>query len=379
MKMFYVTVGLLLLESVKSSTITPQKLLGGKVSISNIGIGTWAWGDKLYWNYESSQDASLKEVFDYCVKEGGVNFFDTAEIYGFGRSELLCGRFRRQLSEVSTQSQVVLATKFAPLPFRLGSDCVVSACQDSLDRMGVDKMGLYQLHWPGLINNDAYLEGLVKCYEKGLVESVGVSNYGPELLRKAHKYLSDRGVPLASNQIQYSLLCRQAESNSLLRTAEELGVTILAYSPLAQGLLTGKFDSGKLPTGPRSALARATLPKIKENVLLAIKNIAIEKSNALNLNVTMSQVALNWLVHSIICTVVQAPRTFSYMVNNHYYTSYNRCVAKGTVPIPGARSLSQAKDNCDALKWSLDEAEVKLLDEKARDSGVNIPTPLQGR
>jgi pyridoxine 4-dehydrogenase len=299
-EMIYHAIGLLILLRNANSSAIYAKLLGGKVPISNIGIGTWAWGDKLYWNYESSQDASLKEVFDFCVKEGGVNFFDTAEIYGFGRSELLCGRFRRQLPEGSlVQNQVVLATKFAPLPFRLGSDCVVSACQDSLDRMGVDKMGLYQLHWPGLFNNDAYLEGLVKCYEKGLVEAVGVSNYGPEQLRRAHKYLSERGVPLASNQIQYSLLCRQAESNELLRTAEDLGVTILAYSPLAQGLLTGKFDSaGKLPTGPRSALARATLPKIKENLLLVIKNIAVEKSNALNLNVTMSQVALNWFVNN---------------------------------------------------------------------------------
>lgn len=299
-EMVSLTIGLLLLlGSAKSSTIN-SKLLGGKVSISNIGIGTWAWGDKLYWNYDSSQDASLKEVFDFCVKEGGVNFFDTAEIYGLGRSELLCGRFRRQLQEDSVRNQVVLATKFAPLPFRMGSDCVVSACQDSLDRMGVDKMGLYQLHWPGLFNNDAYLEGLVKCYEKGLVEAVGVSNYGPEQLRRAHKYLSDRGVPLASNQIQYSLLCRQAESNELLRTAEDLGVTILAYSPLAQGLLTGKFDSaGSLPKGPRSALVRSTLPKIKENLLIAMKNIAVEKSDALNLNVTMSQVALNWFVDNI--------------------------------------------------------------------------------
>ena len=330
------------------ATAEYAKTLGGKVGISSIGIGTWAWGDRFYWNYDSSQDAGLKETFDYCVKDGGINFFDTAEIYGFGRSELLGGRFRRQLpSEI--QQNVVFATKFAPLPFRFGKDCVVSACQDSLDRLGLDKLGLYQLHWPGLIQNDAYLEGLASCYQKGLVDSVGVSNYGPEQLRRAHKFLSDRGVPLATNQVQFSLLCRHAETNGLLRTAEELGVTILAYSPLAQGLLTGKFESGQLPRGPRSALARATLPKIRDGLLPALKEIATAKSAALNLNVTVSQVALNW------------------------------CISKGVVPIPGARSLAQAKDNCDTTKWSLEKEEVTLLDEKAKASGVNILSPLEGR
>lgn len=325
-----------------------ELLLGGKVSISKLGIGTWAWGDKFYWNYESGQDASLKEVFDYCVKEGGVKFFDTAEVYGLGRSELLCGRFRRQLSAEDNRESVVLASKFAPLPFRLGSNCVVSACQDSLDRMGVEKMGLYQLHWPALFQNEAYWDGLAKCYERGLIESVGVSNYGQNQLRTVHKFLADRGIPLASNQIQYSLLSRQADNNGLKRAAQELNVTILAYSPLAQGLLTGKYDATNLPRGPRSAVVRVNLPRVK-GLLDILKDIAVSKSESQNLDVSMSQVALNW------------------------------CISKGTVPIPGARSLKQAVDNCATLKWTLDDEEVKLLDDKANSSGVNIPAPLEGR
>jgi pyridoxine 4-dehydrogenase len=153
---------------------------------------------------------------------------------------------------------------------------------------------------------------------------------------------------LASNQIQYSLLSRQADNNGLKRAAQELNVTLLAYSPLAQGLLTGKYDVTNLPRGPRSAVVRANLPRVK-GLLDTLKEIALSKSESQNIDVSMSQVALNW------------------------------CISKGTVPIPGARSLKQAVDNCATLKWTLDAADVKLLDDKATASGVNIPAPLEGR
>ena len=105
----------------------------------------------------------------------------------------------------------------------------------------------------GMWQNKAYWEGIARCYDKGLIKAVGVSNYGPEALKTVHKFLDDRGVPLSTNQIQFSLLSRSAESDGLLRTASDLGVSILAYSPLAQGILTGKFDQSNLPAGPRSA------------------------------------------------------------------------------------------------------------------------------
>lgn len=331
--------------SIAIRSLSMETITIGTSKVSKLGIGTWAWGDKFYWKYKPSQDEKLQEAFNYCVNDG-INLFDTAEVYGFGRSELLCGRFRRQLQNESLRESLVLATKFAPLPFRLGPQSVLSACQYSLDRLGVDKMALYQLHWPGLFGSDAYLEGIAMCYEKGLIGAVGVSNFGPAQLRAAHKFLLERGVPLSSNQIQLSLLSRQAEVDGLLQVAAELGVTVLAYSPLAQGLLTGKFDTSALPVGPRQVIVRSTSPKI-EGLLRTMKEIAAAKAS--ERTVSLSQVAINW------------------------------CIAKGAVPIPGVRSLAQAEDNCAALKWSLEEAEVAALDEQARLSGVSIPTPLQGR
>lgn len=336
--------GLLVVTFLESS-ISMRTLCNG-MQLSKIGIGTWAWGDQFFWKYESGQDKELQETFNYCQSEGGVSFYDTAEIYGLGRSELLLGRFKRGLKQPS--DGLVYATKFAPLPFRLGSESVVVACETSLDRMGIDNMGLYQIHWPSLIFNDAYWDGLARCYEKGLIKSVGVSNYGPELMKKAHKYLSERGIPLATNQVQYSLLCRSAETNDLLATAKDLNVTILGYSPLAQGILTGKFSSTNLPEGPRRFLTKSLVEKAAP-LLEKMKTIATAASEQFNMEVTPSQVAINY------------------------------CIAKDVVPLPGARSLRQAKDNCNALRWVLSEADVQALDAASAATGINIPTPLQSR
>lgn len=231
-------------------SISPVQMISltKDLEVSALGIGTWAWGDKAFWGYNSSQDAALYETFQTCVSKG-INFFDTAEIYGLGKSELLLGRFARE-SGVKVQ----MATKFAPIPvpWRLSASSVVDACADSNDRLGVSKSAIYQLHWPLLFQNDKYLDGLATCYEKGLCVGVGVSNYGASQLRYAHKKLASRGIPLVTNQISYSLLARSPESNGIIKAANELGVRILAYSPLAQGILTGKFNENNIPTGVSS-------------------------------------------------------------------------------------------------------------------------------
>jgi len=323
------------------------KSLSLRDSSTKLGIGTWSWGDRFYWNYDSNKDdESLKETFEYCVSQG-VTLFDTAEVYGLGRSELLLGRFNRQKN---TNQEIYLATKFAPLPWKIRSDDVVAACQDSLDRLGVNKMQLYQLHWPGGFLNEKYWDGIVKCVEQGLIEEVGVSNYGPKMLRDAHAYMKKRGVTLATNQIQFSLISRSAESNDLLTTAKELNITILAYSPLAQGILTGKFSESNLPKGPRGLVVKNQLRQV-EPLLKSMRKIAGSKS-ALKESaeeISLSQIALNW------------------------------CIQKGTIPIPGARSVKQAKDNCNTLLFDLTPDEVRELDKVSAETGLNVPAPLQGR
>eukprot|EP00884_Botryococcus_braunii_P003909 jgi/Botrbrau1/13519/Bobra.0347s0006.2 len=174
---------------------------------------------------------------------------DTAEAYGFGKSEELIARFRK-----ATNSKPVIATKFAPLPWRFTSGSVVSALEESLKRLEQSSLDLYMIHWPGfpIINNwatNAFVEGLGQAQLRGLTRAVGVSNFSQRRVREASKLLADVGVPLASNQVQYSLLYRKPEKSGLLETCRELGVTLVAYSPLAQGLLTGKYNLTTRPEG----------------------------------------------------------------------------------------------------------------------------------
>lgn len=304
--------------------------LGG-VEVSPLGIGAWSWGDTAFWGYSEAMDEELEEVFGNCVG-GGVNLFDTAEVYGLGRSEYLCGRFRRDY-EGGGKDGIVLASKFAPLPWRLGRRSVVDACKASLDRMGLDSMEIYQIHWPFGPLSSRYWDGLADCVDQGLVKAVGVSNYGPDALKEAHAALKARGVQLGSNQIQFSLANRKPETSGMLRLCEELDVRVLAYSPLSQGLLTGKYSQDDLPSGPRSGGFKKRLPKI-EPLISKLREIGASRDK------TPAQVSLNW------------------------------CIAKGTIPIPGAKNIRQASENCGALGWRLSAEEVAALDSAA--AGVSL-------
>jgi len=256
--------------------------------------------------------------------DAGINLFDTAEIYGSGQSEILCGKFARSYGGKADR-EIQVATKFMPLPNRLfdGRAAVGEALRDSLSRLGTDSLDLYMLHWPSLFWDAAFWDGLADAYEAGLVRSVGVSNYSAKRMRAAHKALAARGVPLAVNQVQYSLLDRSPEQNEVVKTCEELGVKVLAYSPLAQGWLTGKYSSTNKPAGARG-MARREAP---DALLDAMKRIGAAQGDK-----TQSQVALNWVM------------------------------SKGAIPIPGARNARQATENAGAMGWRLTPDQVAELD-----------------
>mmetsp|Transcript_32032 Transcript_32032/g.48985 ORF Transcript_32032/g.48985 Transcript_32032/m.48985 type:complete len:284 (+) Transcript_32032:381-1232(+) len=251
-------------------------------------------------------------------------FFDTAELYGLGRSESLIGQFRKEYPEVKVQ----VATKFAALPFRTKPQDVVNACKGSVKRLGGEPIDLYQIHFPNAWSNEEYWEGLSRAYDEGLVKAVGVSNYGVDALRACHRFLKERGIPLATNQIQLSLLYRYPLENGLIDTCKELGVQVLSYSPLALGFLTGKYNRDNLPSGPRNQLGKSLFESQSYDTLLkTMEDIANNHDNA-----SVSQVAINW------------------------------ARAKGSIPIPGARTLKQAKQNLNALTWNLSREELDLLD-----------------
>lgn len=298
-------------------------------TVPALGIGTWAWGDKLFWNYGNDYtESQLQEAYKVAL-DLGVNFFDTAEIYGLGESEKLLGQFMRQHSQ-----PVHIATKYFPLPWRFNASAVADALTASLKRLQVPTIDLYQVHMPFdfLMGQSTLMHALADEVQQGRIRAIGVSNYSAAQMREAHTLLARRGVPLAVNQMQYSLLARDIERNGVMATARELGITILAYSPLAQGLLTGKYTSDRPlhPTGARRLdprFSREGLEKIAP-VIRVLQEMGDRYQR------TPAQVALNWLI------------------------------AQGNViPIPGAKNAEQAQQNAGALGWSLSEADVAQLNE----------------
>ena len=293
-------------------------------------LGTWAWGDTLFWNYGSNYGAAEVEAAFKAALEAGVSFFDTAEVYGNGLSEELLGKFMQQ-----AEQPVQVATKYGPMPWRIFGQSVADALTASLKRLMVPKITLYQVHWPFtfFMTQETLMNALAEEVQQGRIEAVGVSNYSAKELREADEILAKRGVNLAVNQVRYSLLTRQIESKGILDTARELGVTILAYSPLAQGLLTGKYSAGKSPSGARqfdSRFKQSGLEKIAP-VMSLLRQIG-EKYDK-----TPSQVALNWLV-----------------------------CRGGVIPIAGVKTAEQVKENVGAIGWEMSEEEFNSLEEITR-------------
>lgn len=301
-------------------------------AVTPLCIGTWAWGDKLFWNYgDDYGQEQLQEAFTASL-EAGITFFDTAEIYGMGKSEKFLGQFLQQ-----TQQPVQIATKFGPLPWRFTGQSVSDALTESLKRLQLERIALYQVHWPFafLLSQQTLMNALSDEVKRGRIAAVGVSNYSAEQMRDAHQILAARGVPLAVNQVRYSLITRQIESKGIMATARELGVTILAYSPLAQGLLTGKYttDSAETPSGARKIDPRFS----KEGLQKITPVISLLRSLGEKYDRTPAQVALNWLI------------------------------AQGNViPIAGVKTAQHVRQNAGALGWRLSEDEIKQLEEISR-------------
>lgn len=293
------------------------------MQVSALGIGTWAWGDRLLWGYGRGYgDADLESAFQVSVA-AGIDFFDTAEVYGRGRSERLLGRFIRAMGR-----PVVVATKFMPYPWRLRRKSLLQALRNSLARLGMGQVDLYQTHWPlPPVPIETWAEALADAVEAGFTRAVGVSNYNLDQMRHAHEALARRGVPLASNQVHFSLLRRDAERSGLLAACRELGITLIAYSPLGQGLLTGKYTPQNPPPGVRRLRNRPGRLVRLQPLIALLHDIGQAHDGK-----TPAQVALNW----VMC--------------------------KEALPIPGAKNRRQAEENVGALGWHLTTEEVAALD-----------------
>lgn len=254
----------------------------------------------------------------------GVTLFDTAAMYSSGASE-------QRLGELARGKQVILATKF-PSGFRSRTESMPAALAASIARLG--RVDLYQHHFPSnRVSIPRLMDLMADAVEAGKIKAVGVSNYSAEQMRMAHAALARRGIPLASNQVEYSLLHRQPEVNGVLDACRELGITLIAYQPLAGGALTGKYKVGDRPTG-----IRRFMPYFRRKGLESLAPVVVLlREIGERYGRSPAQVALRWLIEN-----------------------------ETVLPIPGAKNGKQAADNAGALSFCLTPDEVDALDRVTR-------------
>jgi myo-inositol catabolism protein IolS len=295
------------------------------IKISAIGLGTWQWGSR-EWGWNRSY--GKHDVLDAYQKamELGINFIDTAEIYGRGKSEEIVGEAIRGHRE-----EVVVATKVSPL--NLSHRGVIRATERSLRRLGIDIIDLYQIHFPNpLFPIQNTMKAMKKLVKEGKIRSVGVSNFNLRKLKAAQDALAP--IELASNQVRYNLLDREIEPELLPYTKAEK-ITIIAYSPLAQGLLTGKYKSDTRPT----SFIQAVNPGFSSRNLTRLAEVeGILSEVAMAHGKTPSQVALNWLIGK-----------------------------ENVVAIPGVKNVEHTISDAGAVDWRLTDLESETLEKTAAE------------
>lgn len=318
------------------SSIYPPIRIGSSDPVPPLGIGTWAWGDTFVWGFGSSYTEDDVGHAFRAAMDCGVRFFDTAEAYGagllggFGRSESIVGRLQAEHEGPAP----LIASKFAPLPWRLRSSQLLDAARASRTRLRVNRIDLYQVHFPAPPRSlETWANAMADAHEDGLIDAIGVSNCSVEQMQKVQKTLAERDLKLASNQIEFSLLRRKAETSGLLQACRDMGVVPIAYSPLTQGLLTGKYGPDSPLPGVRGWQYNRKLGDLGP-FLEAYTGIAHEVGS------TPAQLALAWTM------------------------------AKGTLTIPGAKNAEQAAQNAHALKVELTEQHVEALDRLAANAPI---------
>ena len=320
---------------------TLRKLGRSDIEVTPIGLGCWQFSEARgmagrFWPALSTEETN---AIVEAALAGGINWFDTAEAYGGGRSEAALARALRAAGR--EPGDVIVATKWMPT-FRRASS-IGNTIGERLKRLDGFPIDLHQVHhWSSLSTVKAEMDAMADLVQAGQIRSVGVSNFSARLMQKAHAALEIRGIPLVANQVHYSLLHRNIETTGVLEAAKELGITIIAYSPLAQGLLTGKFhddpESIRDRPGPRKWFR-----SFRRRGLLRSRPLIDElRSVGAAHGVTAAQVALNWLV------------TF------HGDT---------VVAIPGATKVHNAEACAAATSFELRAEELARIDEISRAVG----------
>jgi aryl-alcohol dehydrogenase-like predicted oxidoreductase len=307
-----------------------------KIMVTPIGLGCWQFSKQKnlagkFW--PTLEDDLINKVVSLSL-EGGINWFDTAEIYGKGASEMALSKALQSAGK--KPGEVIIATKWWPM-FRCASH-ITRSISSRIDALSPYPIDLYQVHQPwGFSNEKNEMAFMADILESKQIKSIGVSNFPAKKMKNAWETLEKRGIPLATNQMPYSLLNRKIESSGVMDMAKKLGITIIAYSPLAQGMVTGKFhDNPELLKyiGFRkySSLFKPQGMEKSRPVVMLVKELAQKYK------VTPSQIALNWLIHFHGETVVA---------------------------IPGATKEVHVKENTGAMTFRLSDEDMARLDKES--------------
>ena len=303
--------------------------LGGKkeLKVSKIGMGLWQASNA--WNADEENVIEAVGV----SKENGINFVDTAEAYGNGNSEKVLGRALKKYG----RENFFVATKVYGAHLRY--DELQRAAEASIKRLGVDRIDLYQIHWPDpweQIPMSQTFRAMKKLHEEDKIRAIGVSNFAVRDIEEARGILGD--VPIVSNQVRYNLLQRNIEEE-VIPYCKKHNISIIAWSPLAQGVLTGKYNPGNIPRGDvregNELFAPKNLEAVKE-VLSLLRSLGEKYSK------TPAQIALNWLLSK-----------------------------KDVIPIPGAKNIKQAKENADSAAFKLTESEISEMESLSSEALID--------
>jgi aryl-alcohol dehydrogenase-like predicted oxidoreductase len=304
---------------------------GAKLSV--IGLGTWQFGSR-DWGYGSEYADKTARELTLRALDLGINLIDTAEIYGFGRSERIIGE-----ALGDRRDEAFVATKITPvMPL---APIVEQRAKASAKRLRTNHLDLYQVHAPNPVVPDGpTMTGMRRVLDTGLVRHVGVSNYPLSRWLAAERAL---GSPVLSNQVNFSLVDRRPLAD-LVPYARSEGRVVIAYSPLAQGLLGGRYDKDNRPSGIARRMNPIFLPEALDTAQPLIDTL---RDVARAHQCTPAQVALAWVI------------------------SFENVVA-----IPGASSVGQLESNAAATEVALTEAQIAQLTRAAE--AFSAPSRVTG-
>ena len=312
---------------------TDRVALRGKhhdVEGSYITIGAWSWGDTATWHWKPEELPAVKEAWKI-LRQNGINWIDTAQNYGSGESERICG----QLFEGLSRGDFVIQTKWDVIPNNAAnlispSHAPAKLLKGSLERMKLDHVDFYIVHGPIHPSSLSQVaKGLAECVNSGMTKTVGVANYRAEDMIKLAAELAKYDVPLALNQCEFSILRRHPETHGLIKACLDRGIVFQSYTSLGQGRLTGKYSPSNPP--PKTYRFSSYDMRDLEPTRAVVKDIARKRGTS------CSAVALN----------------------------YNIC--KGAVPTVGVRSPEQAQQDSAALGWRLSEEDILRIDKVSID------------